>query len=239
MLEKLYEAIRKDAAPTLVEINGRTYSDKDLVEARIPEVETIRVSTLTSLCDYLKSNVDGLNLNELICHVESPAKVSVFSMLLGAFDDRKMYIKAVLDQIKLPFNNWIDAESFNIAMQACFSEPENLKATDRGLVLKYISNISAIAEAGVSDDGISQAVTVRKGISGKAIDVLPNPVALRPFRTFTEVEQPVSNFVFRVRHDDSMKFMLAEADGGAWRSEAMKNVADFMRKNVPGLNVIA
>lgn len=239
MLKDLYEAIRKDAAPAIVEINGRTYSDRELVEARIPEPATLRVSTLTSLCDYLKANVDGLEIGMLICHVNSPDRVSLLSALTGAFDDRKTYMEARLDQLKLPFNAWLDAQSFNIALQACFCDPDGLKATDRGLVLKYISSVSAVAEAGVDDDGISQAVTVRRGIAGKGVDVLPNPVTLRPFRTFTEVEQPASSFVFRVRSEDSIKFMLAEADGGAWRAEAMNNIASFMRNNVPGLHVIA
>ena len=36
-----------------------------------------------------------------------------------------------------------------------------------------------------------------------------------------------------------MKYMLAEADGGAWRGEAMRNVKEYLLKMVPGLNVIA
>lgn len=65
-------------------------------------------------------------------------------------------------------------------------------------------------------------------------------VVLRPYRTFTEVEQPASAFIFRCRQDQGkMQFMLCEADGGAWRSEAMKNIQTFMEKAVQGLNVIA
>ena len=115
-----------------------------------------------------------------------------------------------------------------------------MKATDRGLVLKYISNVSAVAETGATDDGISQAVTVKIGIASKSVSILPNPVTLRPFRTFTEVEQPASDFIFRCRQQDgAMSFSLTSADGGAWRAEAMQNIKDFMEKAVPGLNVIA
>lgn len=240
MLKELYKAIRGDAAPTIIEVNGRQYSDSELWSVRTPTPDTIEVKTLTALVDYLKNNVDGLALDKLLCHVESPHAVSVQSALLGDFDDRKIYIRAELDQIKLPFNSWTDAEAFNIALQACFVDPDDaLQTTDKGLVLKYVSNIKTTAEAGISDDGVSQAVTIKKGIASVENFVLPNPVTLRPFRTFTEVEQPASRFVFRVRHEDEMEFMLVEADGGAWRGEAMKNVKAFMEKEVPGLSVIA
>ena len=131
-------------------------------------------------------------------------------------------------------------EAFNILLQSCFVEPEDpMKATDRGLVIKYASNVTTTVEANTEDDGVTQAVTVKKGIAGKGVDILPNPVRLRPYRTFTEVEQPESSFVFRCKDNDGVKFALVEADGGAWKGEAMKNIKAFMEENVPGLNVIA
>ena len=70
---------------------------------------------------------------------------------------------------------------------------------------------------------------------------LPNPVLLRPYRTFTEVEQPASQFIFRAKAngDEGITYKLTEADGGAWKSEAMKNVQEYLRQNVKGLQVIA
>ena len=115
-----------------------------------------------------------------------------------------------------------------------------MAATDKSLVLKYIGSIVAINESATSDDGITQAVAVKTGISSKAVKALPNPVTLRPYRTFVEVEQPASSFIFRCRQDDGdVQFCLVEADGGAWRAEAMKNIKAFMEQAVPGLNVIA
>ena len=240
MLEKLYRAIRGDAAPVIVNVTGRNYSDKELHAIHAPQPGSILVSTLSGLTDYLITNVDGLERGKLICHVDSPSEVYIRSALLGDFADRACYIRAELDQLQLPFNKWMDGESFNIALQSCFCEPEGLAATDKGLVLKYISSVVSIAEAATADDGVTQAVTVKAGISSKHVQALPNPVTLRPFRTFTEVEQPASSFIFRCRQDNgAMQFSLTEADGGAWRSEAMRNIKAFMEDAVPGLNVIA
>ena len=240
MLEKLYNAIRKDAAPSIVKVDGRDYADRDLYPVSTPCPDRLIVSTLTALADYLNTNVDELERGKLICHVKSHSEVAIRSALLGDFADRACYIRAELDQLEIPFNQWKDAESFNIILQSCFAEPEGLAATDKGLVLKYIGSIVAINESATADDGITQAVAVKTGISSKAVKALPNPVTLRPYRTFTEVEQPASSFIFRCRQngEGGVQFCLVEADGGAWRAEAMKRIKAFMEA-VPGLNVIA
>lgn len=237
MLKALYEAIRKDASPSLHEIGGRTYANASLTPVRMPKPDPLAVKTLSAIADYLRTNVDGLALENLVCHVESPKSVAVSSALLGGFDDRKTYIRAELDQLTLPLGEWMDAEAFIIAVQACFIDSDqDIQPSGRGLVLKYTSSVKTTLENAVTDNGFSQAVTVRKGIAGAET----NPVSLRPFRTFTEVEQPASSFVFRVKDDHgAMKFCLTEADGGAWRAEAMKSIKFWLLDHIPGLNVIA
>lgn len=241
MLQALYNAIRKDAAPTIVKVGGRDYADRNIYPVGTPCPQPLTVSTLTALADYLNTNVDDLERGKLICHVEGPDRVAIRSALLGDFADRACYILAKLDQLEIPFNQWKDAESFNIILQSCFAEPEGLAPTDKGLVLKYIGSIVAINESATADDGVTQAVAVKTGISSKAVKALPNPVTLRPYRTFTEVEQPASSFIFRCRQngEGGVQFCLVEADGGAWRAEAMKSIKAFMEQVVPGLNVIA
>jgi len=65
-------------------------------------------------------------------------------------------------------------------------------------------------------------------------DVLvPNPVVLAPFRTFPEVIQPESKFIFRMQ--SGPQAALFEADGGAWRNEAMGRIKTYLEEQ---LNVI-
>lgn len=237
---EVYEAIRRDATPVVLEVEGKQFSSKEIYPVREPLPAALTVSTLTGMVDYIKANVDRLEPSLLLCHVEAPHAVCLYSALKGKFCDRALFLKAELQQLQIPLNKFLDAEAFNILLQSCFCEPEDgLQATDRGLVLKYVSNIKSTVESGIEDDGLSQGVTVRKGIASVGNDVLPNPVTLRPFRTFTEVEQPASKFVFRCNDSEGMKFCLVEADGGAWRGEAMKNIKGFLATAVPGLNVIA
>lgn len=50
-------------------------------------------------------------------------------------------------------------------------------------------------------------------------------VALRPFRTFLEVEQPESEFLLRL--DDDGNVGLFEADGGMWQQTAKASIAAY------------
>lgn len=55
-------------------------------------------------------------------------------------------------------------------------------------------------------------------------------MTLLPYRTFLEVDQPESSFVFRVNEGrgGAPTFKLVAADGGLWKSQAMENVKKFL-----------
>jgi hypothetical protein len=242
MLKTLYDAIRKDAAPQELTINGRKYTTAGIQPVKSPSPERIEVTTLTGLVDYLKANVDKLELERLFCHVERPSRVSIFSCLEGDFAQRHYYIMAKAQTRTMQFNDFLDGEVFNIWLQAGFvdtplSVDGELKPTDKGLVLKYVGNVKESSVKNTGDDGVSQELVLKTGITGREGVVMPNPVLLRPYRTFNEVEQPASLFVFRAQ--PGPKFALIEADNGAWESVAMQNIKEFMQREVPGLHVIA
>ncbi|MDF9627266.1 hypothetical protein P5775_32030, partial [Bacillus cereus] len=80
----------------------------------------------------------------------------------------------------------------------------------------------------IGDDGVSQAVTVKTGVASRGNAKVPNPVQLSPYRTFVEVKQPESKFVFRMR--EGARCGLFEADGGAWKLEAMNNIKEYLNE---------
>lgn len=239
---ELYRAIRSDTPATEITLEGRQYVTRKVDPVYDPTPSLFTVRTLTGLVDYLKANVDKLPVESLICHVESPLEVTVFSALHGSFKQRSTYIKAEAQTRGMSFNKFLDGESFNIWLQSCFVDTPltvdgELKPTDKGLILKYVGNVREDAVKTTGDDGVSQEITVKSGIAAVKNVVLPNPVTLRPYRTFNEVEQPASSFVFRAQ--EGPKFALIEADNGAWESAAMKSIKYFMEFEVEGLNVIA
>lgn len=207
-------------------IHGDTYSDKELyrVEKYIPMARAIEMNTLTSLVDYIKANIDTM-ADKMIIQVVSPEEVRLFSQLN---EQRKrediVVVKAVTPTFS--YERFIDHESFCINVQAKFIDDPK---TDKALLLKFAGTVEQGSVAEYGDDGVTQKATVRQGIASKTDAVVPNPVNLRPYRTFIEVEQPVSEFIFRMRDERGIACALFEADGGAWKNVAMSRIKDYLQ----------
>jgi hypothetical protein len=57
-------------------------------------------------------------------------------------------------------------------------------------------------------------------------------VNLAPYRTFQEIEQPSSPFLFRIKGTpgEGVQCALFEADGGAWRLDAVARIEAWLTK---------
>ncbi len=113
-----------------------------------------------------------------------------------------------------------------------------MENNDKAKILKIVGNIKDKAVRQYGDDGITQQVTAKTGLALVEDVPVPNPVMLAPFRTFMEVEQPESKFVFRMkRGDDGPECALFEADGGAWKLEAMKRIKAYLQAELDGTGI--
>ena len=224
---------------TLPDGTVQTYSDKPLsrLSKHIPMATThIKMCTLTSLIDYIKAKVDELP-QKMIIHVESPTEVSFYSAL-NEERERELIATVKANIPSFSYGEFIGHESFIIGVQAKFV---NDTATDKELILKFAGTVEAGTVAEYGDDGVTQKATVKQGIASKTEAIVPNPVNLRPYRTFAEVDSPASNFIFRMKQDkysDGISCALFEADGGAWKNEAMQNVKLYLEKHLEGFDNI-
>lgn len=219
------------AEPHIEKIDGEVYSDKILRRiAYNPKADCITMTTLRSLVDYIKSGADEME-EKMIIHVVSPTQVQLYS---GLDSDRlREYMVAVNAELpKFPFNSFINHENFIINMQSKF-----IANNDRELLLKFAGTVERGTIADYGDDGVSQKATVRTGVASKADAVVPSPVSLKPYRTFTEVDQPESNFVFRMKEDkyEGVQCALFEADGGAWKLHAMESIQEYLEEQLEGV----
>lgn len=219
MLKDFVQYLLDLKRPELVETGGNTYSTRQLNKLNVEhDVNAINVRSLSGLVDYVKSSFD--HERPLMIHVKSPTEVYVFDSL-NDVNDRRTYVKAGALLPTITFERFIDREEFQIMLQACFVQNEQ-KLT----VLKVISSI--VEDSGVTtiDDGLSQRVTAKTGVATVENINIPNPVSLKPFRTFAEVSQPESEFVLRLK--EGGRVALFEADGGAWELNAMANIAAYL-----------
>lgn len=222
-------------------INGDTYSDKPLhrIDMYIPKANAIEMHTLTSLVDYIKSDVDAMS-EKMIVEVASPTKVNLYSQL-DYNRDREKLVSVSARVPEFSFNNFMDQEKFCINLQSKFIDDPQ---TDRSLILKFAGTVEAGTVADYGDDGITQKATVKTGIVSKGDAIIPNPVKLRPYRTFLEVEQPISEFIFRMKQDkyDGINCAIFEADGGAWQIAATKAIKEYLQlelADMPQFTVIS
>lgn len=214
----------------------RVFSDRDLtqVEATIPVPiarDTICMNTLTSLVDYIKSNVDSMP-GKMIIDVKSPTEVKLYSQL--NINRQRETLVAVRAEIpSFSFDNFMDKEMFTIALRSKF-----VQNPDRDLVIRFSGTVEDGTVKEYGDDGITQKATVKTGLASKGDAKVPNPVYLIPYRTFLEVEQPGSDFVFRMRtgRSDEVTCAIFEADGGAWKNEAMRRVKEYLVKQLKGID---
>lgn len=212
--------------PEITEINGNIYSDKSLNRiSYVPYARAIEMCTLTSLVDYIKANIDTM-ADKMIIHVESPTKVQLYSSLDG--DRKREYLVEVNANLpSFQFGTFIEHEEFCIALQSKF-----IGNNDRELVLKFSGTVEDGTVAQYGDDGVTQKATVKTGLTSKADAVVPNPVNLIPYRTFLEVKQPASNFIFRMKSSCGVQCAIFEADGGAWQNEAMYNIKEYLESEL-------
>jgi hypothetical protein len=185
--------------------------------------EPLRINTLTGLIGYIEANLERTTSN----------------FYLQVFDEKTVYLKGILDSEgkretlvevsaivpRIEYGHFLSSEELIIALQSKYTENK-----DRNLLLKVIGNVKEENVRTTGDNGFSQAVTIKTGVASADDVLVPNPVELAPYRTFLEVEQPTSSFIFRMK--DGPKAAIFEADGGAWRNQAIMNVREYLKEEL-------
>ncbi|ASA22340.1 hypothetical protein [Paenibacillus donghaensis] len=212
------EFLAQSGKTEVVNVNGQQYATHQLYKVAEPTPAPLVVRNLSGLVDYLKSEFD--KQAHLLVHVVSPTQVSVVSSYNNDFNRREI-IKAEALLPEYRYGAFYDSEDFIIKLQSGFVSNE-----DRTKLLKVVGNIKEENVRQVGDDGVSQSVVAKTGVATVEDVKVPNPVLLAPYRTFIEVKQPESAFVFRMK--DGPSAALFEADGGAWRNAAIEAVAAYL-----------
>lgn len=217
---------------TVLEIDGKKWARGDLKPVHFePHPEQKLVGTLTGLVDYLQSDIDKLDPVSLIVHVESVDKVSVFSRLEGLERKRDEFIVAKIYEAfkSFRFGEYHEVEGFVIALRSLF-EP----TADLDKLIAFVSKVSGGQNFGLEDDGVTQTVNLKAGVSGALTKEASAPVIVKlsPYRTFRELKQIESEFLFRMKlintERQAVGCALFEADGGRWRLSAVARIRDFL-----------
>lgn len=202
------------------EIHGDTYSDHELhrVPPYMARPSCIGVTGLDSIVKLVKNELTKLENLPLFIRVDGARKVQVFSTYDGEMKRDSLY-EATCDtpDFREGFRAY---ENAIIELRSRFCPGEGVD-----YLLDLLSRINKESGVTTTDNGVSQQVEARQGVSLKAMVNVKPRVALCPYRTFLEVEQPESEFILRL--DDDGNVGLFEADGGMWKMTAKARVVSY------------
>lgn len=231
----------KDAIDRIVELakpftlethGGHQFCSANLYEVK-PEVDIparYSVDTLEALVKLIRA--EGVAQAPLLyVRVDSARRVVVDSTYTGrdyAQFSRLPLYEAVSDVPGISVNQSISQERAIVELQSLYAVTE-----DRDYLLALLSRIDVNQGVSTVDNGVSQEVSVRTGAVLKEQQIVQPIVHLQPYRTFLEVEQPASDFLLRL--DKEGHPALYEADGGAWKLEAKRNIAAYLGEKLADL----
>ena len=235
MIKEAINRILDLAEPHIVDLGKSTFSDKSLhrIDNEL-RASVIEMSTLTSLVQYIKSNSAEFKEGNYIVQVVSPTVVRLISSL-DADRKREVLVEVEAELPSFSFNKAVRHQEFLIGVQSKFVDGDALE-NDKALILKFAGTVKSGTIANYKDDGVSQKATIKTGVASLSEAEVPSPCRLKPFRTFLEVDQPLSSFIFRLDEDNSggVTCALYEADGGAWKIVAKENIRDYLEEQLRG-----
>lgn len=231
------EAIRKVMELTpgkyVLDAFGRQIWNKNGATLPDPSWPTLGFVSLTALEEYIKEAHPQEILDKDFIHIASPELVVFQGPVTGEKRIVNTYAQAKCDYRPFVFGCWIPTEEFIIGLQTMFVQDETTAK-----LLKVVGNLSSDTQIKTLDNGVSQEVTARAGITMVDNVELPNPVELRPYRTFLEVVQPKSEYVLRMQKNSyGISCALFDVGGNLWKTEAVKAIKEWLELILAGTDI--
>jgi hypothetical protein len=195
---------------------------------------------LTGLKSYIERNPDNLDTSILFLHVVDFNQVDLLGPLQPHNNNtRFLYARAVDSRVHFAFGKFMNLEQFIICILTNFVHGR--ENDDSEAIIKMLGNMANEDIKTNKDDGFSQSIQIKTGLTTKAAVEVSNPVVLYPYRTFIELDQPAHNAVLRFQQAEGRetKVALFEADGGGWRVEAVHLIRDWLKEHLPLITILA
>lgn len=233
---KFVESIKGSAASDYFTLNNRIFvrSGPNYREVEPRTVERLKVHSLQAVCDFV--NQQGLSDRFVV--IDSPMSVSVVSCDVDVPPLRNVWLQSTIELPKADVVAVIaDADSFVRTLLCLFVRTEALD-----LIMSLVSKVTMSTIRTDESDGVSQKVVVQESVALKAEKTVDPIHHLRPYRTFPDIEQPESPYVFRISKTDEgeLHFFLQTTSSIVWRLDAVASIKRFLEDGikVDGVSVI-
>jgi hypothetical protein len=248
VIKEAIDRLLQLAVPNQIELGDKLYVDKTM-HVIAPAVPTeLACSTLQGLVDLLNGSLEDAKAGpDLFIQIESPTEVSLMGRKSDEYGRRQVIATATYPKActQFPFGSWLTTENFIIAAQSGFQRvkiqnDDGSFAKDLDYVLSVASKISAESTVSNDDDGIAQRVALKQGLVLREEKALQPRVSLAPYRTFAEIDQVVSTFIFRARvQGEAIQLALFEGDGGRWRLTAVAAIKAWLAVQITASPIIS
>lgn len=195
------------------------------IRPEIDTPDTLTLYSLDALVKMVKSEASHV-ANPLYINIPTHMEVNCF----GQPQEDKRYHRQLYYKVKATdVPGWDSStrllfEQAAVALQTRFQENE-----DRAYTLQLLSQITTGAKVTTNDNGIATSVVTHKGVTLQQNVPIRPLVRLRPYRTFQEIAQPEGLFLIRI---DDKNITFTEADGGMWKLDARKTIANYLLENL-------
>lgn len=223
MLKEFAEYLQKMKENKTYEFHGQVYSDHELVriQPHVDRPDELVINGLDSCVKLVKRELGKAWELPIYIRVVSPREVEVFTSLDPLMERDWLYrVKCDAPEFREGFREY---ENAVIELRSCFEPTEDLD-----YLLELLASINRDDGVKTEDNGVSQVVTVTQGVHIKDFQRVKPRVTLAPYRTFTEVRQPASEFILRL--DDEQRVGLIGADGGRWRLAAKEAICGLFEE---------
>lgn len=225
MIKEALAYFKEQLEPNIIGVDGIQYSDKQLIQVKPKRrsINGLMLNSLTSFFDFtVNQAVNEFKDEKLFILVHNFREVSLYTGLVD--ESRDLIVSANCDKEYFSSDRYHDAENFIIDCLTHFEHTDTLKQ-----LLSVVGNVKEEHVSNTSDDGVTQKVTVAKGLSMVESASLPKFLKLKMYTTFPEIEQPELTYFLRAKDGPAFGLWLVQND--EWKLDTAFDIANFLKSS--------
>lgn len=207
-------------------VSGAGFDNVVLLREPEPETaRTLKVSTLQALVDFINGMKADMGSRRYFIHIESHDSVSLVSQVVSEYRTRETLICAAPLVKPFIFDEWHDPAYMMLDLLSKFEETPDLAK-----IRQYVGNVVDETAIGSMDDGVTQTVTVKKGIVQKENVEIKLHNCLKPYISFPEIKPVEIDCIFRAH--TGPRFMLTTVSNEKIFADTIKAIKHWFKYKI-------
>jgi hypothetical protein len=227
MIKEALEYLVKLDRPVVEDINGLTWSNRELIRVAPASPEPIVTTTLRGLVDYIVSVSETQHMDEesnLIVHIASSRQVRLMSSLQVELDRWTLVRAECVSSNRWRWGEYMSQENFIVSAKQSFAWDEQLQR-----VLQVVSSLVEDNQTESIDNGTTQRVYMKHGVTVSQ-DPLPEFFRLALANWWPDLPAPATECFLRVQK--GLKVALMDVCRPARESELRADMANWIKLQI-------